>query len=408
RREDSLRVYQESLDRAELYSSLVNVTVDAFNIGRNDDAKATAGEAIQLGFKIGLDSDPATGKTLMSALKKLSARLLGPPDNQEALHIIEEAVSFCRHLVKAKTVFTEDLVELLDQLYVCLLGCTGRWSDTLCTAEEAVVLRRKLAETNPDLVKNFMPSLRNLIADFRLCGNYEGALRAYGEAVKLRQMLAERDTQATEDALLVEKEVVELNRTRAAQDEGLAASLSNLTFALGIVGQHEDAVRAGEESVHLYRQDHQGLAVTEEARKFGLALALQNMARSLRATAREDDASHAYEESFKLYRELAEIRPELMAPKCLAVALDLHDVGFNEDALSVSILSVESFRKLGPVADTASFLKALKVTAKILRGLKREDEAEKIEAEITELEAGESPSKQANGDAVEVASSTVV
>ena len=196
------------------------------------------------------------------------------------------------------------------------LGDLGRREDALAAIEEAVALRRQLAEARPDaFTPDLATSLNNLSNRLGDLGRREDALAAIEEAAALCRQLAE----ARPDAFTPD----------------LATSLNNLSNCLGNLGRREDALAAIEGAVALYRQ----LAEARpDAFTPDLAMSLNNLAGHLSDLGRQEDALAAIEEGVALRRQLAEARPDAFTPD-LAMSLNnlsvqLSGLGRREDALA--------------------------------------------------------------------------
>jgi tetratricopeptide (TPR) repeat protein len=160
------------------------------------------------------------------------------------------------------------------------LSGVGRREEALATAEQAVRLRRALAEARPDaFTPNLALSLNNLTTMLRGLGRREDALAAAEEAVRLCRALAV----ARPDAFT----------------PNLATSLNNLASMLSDLGRREEALAAAEEAVRLCR----ALAVARpDAFTPDLAMSLNTLAIRLSALGRREDALAANEEAKKPHK----------------------------------------------------------------------------------------------------------
>ena len=110
----------------------------------------------------------------------------------------------------------------LDNLAARLSGL-GRRKEALTAAEEAVRLRRGLAEARPDaFTPDLAASLNTLANNLSALGGHENSLAAAEEAVSLYRALAEARPEAF--------------------TSGLAVSLNTLANSLSYLGQREEAL----------------------------------------------------------------------------------------------------------------------------------------------------------------------
>ncbi|MEU7750606.1 tetratricopeptide repeat protein, partial [Micromonospora sp. NPDC049171] len=126
------------------------------------------------------------------ALNNLSVRLGEVGRRDEGLTAIEEAVTIRRRLAETNPAgYLPDLAMSLNNLSV-RLGEVGRHDEGLTAIEEAVTIRRRLAETNPaGYLPDLAMSLNNLSVDLGEVGRRDEALTAIEEAVTIRRRLAE-------------------------------------------------------------------------------------------------------------------------------------------------------------------------------------------------------------------------
>jgi tetratricopeptide (TPR) repeat protein len=115
------------------------------------------------------------------------------------------------------------------------LSNLGRREEALAASQEAVDIRRRLAQTRPDaFLPDLASSLNNLGIRLSNLGRREEALAASQEAVDIRRRLA----QTRPDAFLPD----------------LASSLNNAGAMLSNLGRREEALAASQEAVDLYRR----------------------------------------------------------------------------------------------------------------------------------------------------------
>jgi tetratricopeptide (TPR) repeat protein len=156
-----------------------------------------------------------------------------------------------------------------------LLGGLGRREDALAAIEEAVTIRRTLAQARPDaFLPDLAMSLNNQSNRLSDLGRREDALAAIEEAVTIRRTLA----QARPDAFLPD----------------LAMSLNNQSNRLSDLGRREDALAAIEEAVTAYRTLAQARPAVFASRYTN---SLENQAMILTALGRDAEAQAVREKA---------------------------------------------------------------------------------------------------------------
>ncbi|MGN6255407.1 MAG: tetratricopeptide repeat protein [Solirubrobacterales bacterium] len=264
---------------------------------------------------------------IAGALNNLSNRLADIGRHEEALEAIEEAVALRRSLAETNsTVRQDDLAMTLNNL--CnRLGEAGRQEEALAAIEEAVDTYRRLNAADSASYGPYLAiALNNLCNRLALAGRREEALAAIEEAVAIRRPLAEASPAHAAD---------------------LAMSLHNHSLRLSDAGQREEALAAIEEAVDRYRQ----LAESNPA-AYGpyLANTLNNLCIRLGEAGRQEESLAASEEAVETCRHLAAANPAVYRPD-LASALNnlcirLAASGKHEAALAASERSVEVYRPL--------------------------------------------------------------
>ena len=162
---------------------------------------------------------------------------------------------------------TQSTCALLANNLSIRLGRLGRREEALAQAEEAVRIRRQLAQQRPDaFLPNLAMSLNNLANRLSDLGRREEALAQAEEAVRIYRQLA----QQRPDAFLPD----------------LAMSLNNLANRLSDLGRREEALAQAEEAVRIYRQLAQQ---RPDAFLPDLATSLNNLANMLSDLGRRRD-----------------------------------------------------------------------------------------------------------------------
>ncbi|MFJ8689577.1 tetratricopeptide repeat protein [Micromonospora wenchangensis] len=229
-------------------------------------------------------------------------RLNNAGQRQQALVPAEEAVRIRRNLAETNPdVHLPDLATSLNNLGN-LLSELGRDEQALTHAEEALRIQRHLAKTNPDThLPNLAASLDNLGISLSELGPCEQALTLTEEALRIRRGLAETNP----DTHLPD----------------LAASLGNLGNRLSELGRHEQALPPTEEALRVYRR----LAETNpDTHLPNLAASLNNLGNRLSELGRHEQALAPAEEALRIRRHLAETNPDAYLPD---LAASLNNLG---------------------------------------------------------------------------------
>ena len=252
------------------------------------------------------------------------------------------------------------------------LGDLGRREDALAAVEEAVTIRRELAQARPDAFgPGLAASLNNLAGRLAGLGRREDALAAVEQAVTILRELA----RGRPDAF----------------GPGLATSLNTLSLRLADLGRREDALAASQEATDTYRK----LArARPDAFRLGLATSLNTLAGLLAGLGRREDALAAVDEAVTIRRELARARPDAFGPD-LAASLSTLSVLLarlgrrREDALAASQEATDTYRELArarPDAFGPNLAASLNNLAGLLAGLgRREDALAAVEEAVTIL-----------------------
>jgi tetratricopeptide (TPR) repeat protein len=183
----------------------------------------------------GNQRDPVGLSRLAGRLNDLGIRLSDLGHREEALAASQEAVDIRRRLAQTRPdAFLPDLASSLNNLGKDLSDL-GRREEALAATQEAVDIYRRHAETRPDaFLPDLAMSLNNLGIRLSDLGRREAALAASQQAVDIRRRLA----QTRPDAFLPD----------------LAVSLSNLGIRLSDLGRREEALAASQEAIDIYRR----------------------------------------------------------------------------------------------------------------------------------------------------------
>ena len=158
-----------------------------------------------------------------------------------------------------------------------------------------------------------------------------------------------------------------------------APVLGMLGFALSALGLREEALKATEEAVRIYRKLSEQ---NPQAFLPYLAGSLNNLGMMLSALGRREEALKATEEAVGIYRKLSELNPQAFLPY-LAMSLNnlgnrLSELGRREEALKATEEAVKIRRKLSelnPQAFLPDLARSLGAHGSVLHGLGRHAEA---------------------------------
>jgi nucleoside phosphorylase len=248
--------------------------------------------------------------------------------HEAALASAQEAVEIRRKLAETRPeAFLPDFAMSLNNLGI-LQGEFGQHEAALASTQEALNIRRKLAEGRPEVfLPDLAQSLTSLGVDQNNLGQREAALASSQEAVDIYRKLA----QAQPDAFL----------------SSVALGLNNLSVDLAALGQREAALASTQEAVDLYRKLAQA---QPDAFLPDLAMSLNNLGQDQGDLGQHQAALASTQEAVDIRRKLAAARPEAFLPS-LAKSLDNLGVsqsplGQREAALASTQEAVDLFRKL--------------------------------------------------------------
>ncbi len=250
------------------------------------------------------------------------------------------------------------------------LSNLGHREEALAASQEAVDIRRRLAQTRPDaFLPHLTNSLNNLGIRFANLGRAEEALAAGQEALDIYRRLA----QTRPDTFLPH----------------LAASLTNLGAHFSKLGRSEEALATTQEGVDIRRQLVQA---RPEAYLPDLAKSLNNLGRDLYDVGRREDALAAIQEAVNIRRHLAQTRPDAFLPDLARslnnLGVQLFNLGRHEEALTASQQAVDIRRPLArarPDAFLPDLATSISVMSDVLAALGRHEEAAQASVQALEL-----------------------
>ncbi|MBP2708196.1 tetratricopeptide repeat protein [Microbispora sp. RL4-1S] len=278
----------------------------------------------------GLDTFPAGERSgdrasWLATVGILTAQLGHPAD---ALPAEQEALAIRRELAERHPDrYRPDLARSLSNLGVRFWEL-GHPADALPPTQQAVTIYRELAERDPDRYRpDLAASLSNLGVRFWELGHPADALSPAHQAVTIYQELAER------------------HPDRYRPD--LAASLTNLGIWFSELGHPADALPLTQQAVTIYQE----LAERHpDHHRPDLARALSNLGMQFSELSRPADALPPTQQAITIRRELAERYPDRYRPD-LARSLSHLGVRFMElgrlaDALPPAQQAVTIYREL--------------------------------------------------------------
>ncbi|MFV2120209.1 tetratricopeptide repeat protein, partial [Streptomyces sp. Act-28] len=403
----------------ELAAGLHNLSVALGSVGRREEARSPAREAVAIYRRLtdGSPSSCALLSELAHGLNAVSSAEAEAGRTAEALEAIREVVAIRRRLVAEHgDAHRAELAYSLNNLAIREEG-RGAFAEALEAAREAVGLFRTLAEEHPDA---HLPGLALVLGPYAtLLGttdHHGEGLRVAEEVVRVRRRLADRHADAhrpdlvnglnnlaitlgdagrNSEAVVVAQEAVALSRLLvdrhpAAFRDRLATSLNTLAIQLGDSGQPREALAASQEAVDAYR-----LLADENPRTHtaDLAMSLITRASRLRAAGHMEEALSTGREGVALYRRLARDGPgtdlAALATGLNNLSLLFNDLDLSEDALAAAEEAVEIGRRLvraGPSGQARATLgRALNTRAGARVGAHRLDEALTASREAVEL-----------------------
>ena len=304
------------------------------------------------------------------------------------------------------------------QLYDELAGRLsngGLYRDALSATQEAIVIRRRLAQADPATHEPMLAnSLGNLGIDLWTLGLSAEALEAMTEAVTLYRRRADAEPGAYEedlaaelnnlagslvaleryrDALAPATEAVAIFRKRATNDSSmmheLGSCLRNLAIIRNGLGQLEEALAAAQEAVENYRR----LALIQPGTyEVEFADSLRSLGNRLSRLKRYDEALLAAEKSVAIFRRLAAANPasqeQNLAFGLHGLATRLWDTGQRERSLAVSDEAIQLQRQLAednPRANQRALGIALNSFASRLLEVSKPAEALLVSEEAAEI-----------------------
>ncbi|MFC8849730.1 tetratricopeptide repeat protein, partial [Micromonospora sp. NPDC057141] len=270
-----------------------------------------------------LASIPGIELTILETLEPLL-----PPDRHIDLDIAAAAITDT--LTHHRLTHTTDPAHRahLHANHAWRLANAGQRQRALAPAENAVRIRRRLAEVNPNAhLPNLAKSLNTLGALLAMLGRREQALGSVEEATGIYRRLVG----ANLDTYLPD----------------LAGSLNNLGTLLAALGQQEQALAPVDEATSIYRRLAEANPDTHLP---NLGMSLNNLGSCLSQLGQREQALPPAEEATSIYRRLAEANPDTHLPD-LGMSLNnlgscLSELGRREQALAPAEEGTGIYRRL--------------------------------------------------------------
>lgn len=173
---------------------LTNASNTLSRLGRAAEATALARQAVGIDRTACERGTLDAGRRLSSSLNNLSIRLHEQGDDEEAIELVEEAISMRRSPADG---VPGDLARSLNNL-ACFAGGAGpHAAKGISAATEAVALRRVIAAASLDaFLPDLATALHNLADCLQDAGSPAQAFPAIEEAIEIRRHLALRHSQA--------------------------------------------------------------------------------------------------------------------------------------------------------------------------------------------------------------------
>ncbi|MFI0980937.1 tetratricopeptide repeat protein [Streptomyces sp. NPDC021093] len=266
-------------------------------------------------------SDPAEQASLYSELA-LSVGEAG--QHEEALTANEEAVRLRRRLAQEQEVHRPDLSRSLSH-HAVFLSRTGRLDEALAASEEAVTTQRLLAAADPEHLRGLALLLSNLSGELEGLGRLEEARAAVEEAVEIRR------------------------RFTGTLDErrSYARSLSNLGMILGKLGRTRPSLERDMSAFLIHRELYGENPVASLP---DVAASANSLGTHMFTFRWFDRAVFFGEAAVHFYRQLVRANRDMYEPY-LADALTnlgvfLEKVDRGDEALTIAEESVDLYRSL--------------------------------------------------------------
>lgn len=212
---------------------------------------------------------------------------------QEAECAFEEALSIRRALANSSPLqFLSDVAITLNNLS-CLYDVTGKNAESEAAHKEALVIRRVLVSMNPAAHSSDLAvTLNNMALLFTRLKRYEEAEGAYTESLFIRREFPDPEAEA------------DLHQ--------VGSTLNNLASLYSDMHRYQDAETGFTEALSIYRKL---VDANPDIYRPHLARTLNNLAILFQRVRRFQEAETFCEESLMIRRKLAELNPEIYSPE---------------------------------------------------------------------------------------------
>lgn len=304
------------------------------DVGQYQEALEAAEVAVAGFRELAADRTDAYQPELANALNAMSNRLRALDRHWEAVRAAAEAVDLYLHLTDADRL-RPDLARALNGLAVHLCA-VNEFDQAVDVFTDAIVLRRQLAEHNPDAyLRDLASSLNNCAILLDDIGREAEAVILLEEAVDIYRRLAD-------------------HQPRVFVPD-LAMALGNYGLGCSAVGRLDEGLEASTESVELYRSlaEQQPALYADD-----LAMALNNSANRLAGLGRYEEALADVSESVRIRRALPGSLKGLVA-SLNNLGIRLRQLNRHEEAVVAAREAVEVCRQLNDAVRLADALNGL-------------------------------------------------
>jgi CHAT domain-containing protein len=352
-------------------------------LGQAQLALLTMQEAVLIRRELG-STDVEGITSFANSLSSLSGMHADADNWEKSLELRKEALNLRRRvteqihrdpnlitpLMSQMQIATDYSVFLIQEisLLASSYAVTGKSQEALSLTQEAVLLARQLAKTNPEQRELLAYQLTRLASRLNDAGYLQAALSASLEGVQLARDFAKTVPEEREllsdalyelslrysslgrrqDALASSREAMALRReqrkTDSLNEAQLANSQSLVAYNLTNLGQPREAVSLAQDAVKTFRQ----VDPRKISQQSSLAWSLSLLSYHYSQAGEYRDALSAAEESIAIYRDLVIKRPAFaveLARPLLVLGIAQQSLGNSEQALSNTNEAIQLLRR---------------------------------------------------------------
>ena len=369
---DAVACYQEAIairrslakDRPNAYRSRIASLLDNLGIVLEASGDLSgARDAYREGLSILRQLDEAYPARYQSSLANLLSDYSGVLRMShrlaEAENTIREAISIRRRLMESGSASEcRDVIQSLNNLGN-ILNDLDRFTEAEEVFREAISIWNSIPAEQNNFLNDIALVYSNLGSTLAALGRFEEAADAHRLALKVRQLLAEKEA----SAFLPD----------------VAASLVNLGASLGDAGHYQEAIEYLQEGISIFEKLSDG---ESEAYLPSVAIARSALGSSLNGLGRNREAEENLRESLSIRTALSEKEPEAYRESVVASILGLSgivaDTGRPEEELALQeqgLSIIERMQESSPEAALPSKAALLNNRGNTLSRLGRFDEA---------------------------------